>query len=158
MSSGEDASYLKEVQEALQEDPFVKNIRKRLRANKVNNEFKFNDGLVYFKGLLYIPPGPTRLKIIQMHHDLLAAGHFGFNKTMELISQDFWWPQIWTFVKNLYNRVTHVQKERFHDIDHMAFFIRSQFQRIHGYHYQWILLHDFHLLIERIRFLWMSID
>jgi hypothetical protein len=35
MSSGEDASYLKKVQEALQDDPFVENIRKRLRANEV---------------------------------------------------------------------------------------------------------------------------
>jgi hypothetical protein len=55
MSSGKDASYLKEVQEALQDDPFVENIRKSLRANEVNDEFEFNDGLLYFKGLLYIP-------------------------------------------------------------------------------------------------------
>jgi hypothetical protein len=90
MSSSEDASYLKEVQEALQDDPFVENIKKRLRANAVNDEFEFKDGLLYFKGLLYIPPGPIRLKIIQMRHNLPTAGHFGFNKTMELISQDFW--------------------------------------------------------------------
>jgi hypothetical protein len=35
--------------------------------------------------------------------------------------------------------MTHVQEERFHDIDHMAFFIRFRFQRVHGYRYQWIL-------------------
>jgi hypothetical protein len=28
-----------------------------------------------------------------MQHDLLAVRHFGFNKTMELISKDVWWPQ-----------------------------------------------------------------
>ena len=58
MSSSEDASYLKEVQEALQDDPFVENIRKRLRANEVNDEFEFKDGLLYLKGLLYIPLRP----------------------------------------------------------------------------------------------------
>jgi hypothetical protein len=52
---------------------------------KSNDEFEFKDGLFYFKGLLYIPLGPTRLKIIQMRHDLPTVGHFGFNKTMELI-------------------------------------------------------------------------
>jgi hypothetical protein len=83
MSSSEDALYLKEVQEALQDDPFVENIRKQLRAN---DELEFKDGLLYFKGLMYIPPGPTRLKIIQMCHDLSATRHFGFNKTMEFIS------------------------------------------------------------------------
>jgi hypothetical protein len=58
ISSCEDASYLKEVQEALQGDPFVENIKKRLRINEVNDEFEFNDGLLYFKGIMYIPPGP----------------------------------------------------------------------------------------------------
>ena len=94
MSSGEDASYLKEVQEVLQDNSFVKNIKKRLHLNEVNDEFEFKDGLLYFKRLLYIPSGPIRFKIIQMSHDLPAARHFGFNKTMELISQDFWWPQM----------------------------------------------------------------
>jgi hypothetical protein len=27
-------------------------------------------------------------------------GHFGYNKTMELISRDFWWPQMWKTVKD----------------------------------------------------------
>jgi hypothetical protein len=89
MSSSEYASYLKEIQGTLQNDPFVENIRKRLCANEVNDEFEFKDGLLYFKELLYIPPGPIRLKIIQMGHNLHAARHFGFNKTMELISRDF---------------------------------------------------------------------
>jgi hypothetical protein len=89
MSSYENASYLKEVQETLQDNPFVENIRKRLRINEVNDEFEFKDGLLYFKGLLYVSPGPIRLKIIQMRHNLSAAGYFGFNKTMELILQDF---------------------------------------------------------------------
>jgi hypothetical protein len=26
-------------------------------------------------------------------------GHFGFNKTMELMSQHYWWPQFWKYVK-----------------------------------------------------------
>jgi hypothetical protein len=99
MSFYKDASYFMEVQETLKGDPFIVNIMERLRINKVNDEFEFKDGLLYFKGLLYIPLGPTRLKIIQIRHDLHAAGHFGFNKTMELISRDFWWPQMWKLVK-----------------------------------------------------------
>jgi hypothetical protein len=59
MSSGKNASYLKEVQEALQDDPFVENIKKQLRANEINDEFEFKDGLLYLKGFLYIPLGPT---------------------------------------------------------------------------------------------------
>ena len=47
------------------------------------------DGLLYFKGLLYISLGPIWLKIIQMRHNLSTARHFGFNKTMKFILQDF---------------------------------------------------------------------
>jgi hypothetical protein len=90
MSSCEDASYFTEVQEALKDDPFVEQIRERLRINDVDDEFEFKDGLLYFKGLLYIPLGPIRLKIIQIRYNLLTAGHFGFNIMMELISRDFW--------------------------------------------------------------------
>jgi hypothetical protein len=89
MSSCED-SYVTEVQEALKDDPFVEQIRERLRINDVDDEFEFKDGLLYFKGLLYIPLGPIRLKIIQIRYNLLTAGHFGFNIMMELISRDFW--------------------------------------------------------------------
>jgi hypothetical protein len=99
MSSCKNASYFTEVQEALKDDPFVEKIKERLYINEVNDKFEFKDGLLYFKRLFYVPPGPTRLKIIQMCHDLPAIGHFGFNKTIELISLDFWWPQIWKLVK-----------------------------------------------------------
>jgi hypothetical protein len=32
-------------------------------------------------------------------HDALVIGHFGFNNTKELVFQDYWWPQLWKYVK-----------------------------------------------------------
>jgi hypothetical protein len=29
----------------------------------------------------------------------LVICHFGFNKTMELVFQNYWWPQLWKYVK-----------------------------------------------------------
>jgi hypothetical protein len=52
------------------------------------------DGLLYYQRLLYIPNDPCRLQVLQSCHDFPDVGHFGFNKTMELISRDFWWPQM----------------------------------------------------------------
>jgi hypothetical protein len=83
----------------IKDNPYVENIRKCLHINEVNNEFEFKDGLLYFKELLYIPLGPMQLMIIQVWNNLPAAGHFGFKKTIELISQDFLWPQMWKRVK-----------------------------------------------------------
>ena len=55
--------------------------------------------VLYFEGQLYIPKGPARLRVLQSRHNFPAARHFGYNKTLELISRDFWWPQMWKDVK-----------------------------------------------------------
>jgi hypothetical protein len=51
--------------------------------------FQLMDGLLNYQRLLYIPDGPCRLRVLQSRHDFPVVGHFGFNKTMELISRDF---------------------------------------------------------------------
>ena len=103
ISTTEDLSYLEEIRNASKDDPFVTNIARRMKSGlesrQLKEEFEFKDGLLYHKGLLYVPPGSARLKVLQLRHDFPAAGHFGFNKTMELISRDYWWPQMWKFVK-----------------------------------------------------------
>ena len=35
-----------------------------------------------------------RVEIIQLHHDVLAAGHRGRWKTKELVIRDYWWPEV----------------------------------------------------------------
>jgi len=35
-----------------------------------------------------------RAEIIQWHHDILAAGHGGKWKTVELITRNYWWPGV----------------------------------------------------------------
>ena len=50
-------------------------------------------GLVYWKGMLYVPRNKElREDIIRIHHDDPIAGHPGRYKTQELITRDFWWP------------------------------------------------------------------
>ncbi len=66
----------------------------------IDPRFQFRDGLLYYQGLLYVPEGPCRLRVLQSRHDFPSAGHFGYNKTMELLSRDFWWPQMWKTVKD----------------------------------------------------------
>jgi hypothetical protein len=41
----------------------------------------------------------VQIQVLQAKHNTLIAGHFGFNKTMELVSGDYWWLQLWKFVK-----------------------------------------------------------
>ena len=66
----------------------------------INLRFQFMDRILYYQGLFYIPDGPCQLQVLQSYHDFLAAWHFGFNKTMELILCNFWRPQMWKTVKD----------------------------------------------------------
>ena len=40
-----------------------------------------------------------RQQIVKIHHDLPSAGHPGWWKTYELVSRNYWWPGMTTFVK-----------------------------------------------------------
>ena len=99
----EDLLHLKEIRDASKDNPFVTSIFRRMKSgaesSQLKEEFEFKDGLLYHKGLLYVPPGSARLKVLQLCHDFLAARHFGFNKTMKSITRDYWWPRMWKFVK-----------------------------------------------------------
>ena len=49
------------------------------------------DGLIYFKNQLYIPNNEELQKIIAKGcHDSQIAGHFGQEKTIEIVCRDFY--------------------------------------------------------------------
>ena len=49
------------------------------------------NSLLYHKLRLYIPEG-LQERIMSSEHDSRVAGHFGQDKTLELIRRNFWWP------------------------------------------------------------------
>lgn len=51
------------------------------------------DGLFWHKHQLYVPES-LRPTVLQVCHDGPLAGHFGVHKTLELLSRDFWWPEM----------------------------------------------------------------
>jgi len=60
-----------------------------------------NDGLVLRRGLIYIPANDQiKLQLLQAHHDSLLAGHQGQEKTYELISRNYTWPNLRKFVND----------------------------------------------------------
>ena len=74
--------FLNEVRIATIKDSVAHDIKQRTKDDK----FKMEGDLLYFEERLYIPKRPIRLRVLQSRHDFPAVGHFGFNKTLELIS------------------------------------------------------------------------
>jgi len=62
-------------------------------------EWNYKDGLLLYKGLVYVPNNENlKHKVTQLFHDQVM-GHLGQWKTIELITQEYWWPRITEFVK-----------------------------------------------------------
>jgi len=62
-------------------------------------EWNYKDGLFLYKGLVYVPNNKNlKCKVTQLFHDQVI-GHPGQWKTIELITQEYWWPGITEFIK-----------------------------------------------------------
>jgi hypothetical protein len=62
-------------------------------------EWSESDGLLMFRGKIYVPKDrELRCHIIEQHHDTHIAGHVGHFKTLELVSHNYWWPQMSCYI------------------------------------------------------------
>jgi hypothetical protein len=87
------------LKDDIQEESVVKAARE-LRKDKgrgtINStEWSKSDGLLMFHGKIYVPNDrDLRHRIVEQHHDTRIAGHAGCFKTLELVSRNYWWPQM----------------------------------------------------------------
>jgi hypothetical protein len=72
-----------------------------------------SDGLLLQNDRIYIPDvADLRLRVLKNKHDHPLAGHFGQNKTMELIRREYVWPSMRNFVKDYCNSCTTCKRSK----------------------------------------------
>jgi len=70
-------------------------IQRGRKARKPGEVLEIKDGLLYRRGMLWIPEDGNLIKtILESEHDSKIAGHMGQDKTIELIRRNFWWPKM----------------------------------------------------------------
>ena len=63
-------------------------------------EWQIEEGLVLKEGRVYVPKDEKlRVEIIRLHYDIPIAGHGGQWKTVELVTRNYWWPEVTKEVK-----------------------------------------------------------
>ena len=61
------------------------------------------NGVLHYQGLFYVPE-IIQTELISRHHHVLLAGHFGIEKTQELIAWNYYWPTLCRDVKDYVKR------------------------------------------------------
>jgi Integrase zinc binding domain/RNase H-like domain found in reverse transcriptase/Chromo (CHRromatin Organisation MOdifier) domain len=102
---GEEGNILKEIQwqtrDRSQEEVVVKVIKqlmKSLTKSVKSTEWSLDNRILYYRGKIYVPISDLRHCIIALCHDSKIAGHAGGWKTLELVSQNYWWPQMSRYI------------------------------------------------------------
>ena len=89
---------------SIKEADVIKSLRNLVRSSPRSlsqgiPDWEEIDGLTYYQNKLYIPKKDNlRLEVLKLVHDHPAAGHPGRNGTYELVSEQFWWPNMSTMV------------------------------------------------------------
>src|SRR5882672_9563944 len=93
------------IQDAIKSDRLAGQLLKEILVSGPRNitkglqDWNYENGLIFHKGLIYVPKNDDlKRQITQQFHDNLM-GHPGEWKTIELITREYWWPGITEFVK-----------------------------------------------------------
>lgn len=71
------------------------------------------DDVLWYKGRLWVPDSvDLRKMILQEEHDSKVAGHMGQEKTIELVSRHFFWPQMDQWIEDYVRSCPDCQKNK----------------------------------------------
>jgi hypothetical protein len=102
-----DERNIQEVRCSLKDDVQEESVAKAARGLRKDKErgtvksaeWSGSDGLLMFCGKIYVPKDKDlRHCIIEQHHDTHIARHAGHFKTLELVSHNYWWPQMSRYI------------------------------------------------------------
>jgi hypothetical protein len=95
---------LPEAKERIKEKAMLDNKYRELykqvaKDGNINKNFSISNDLLCWKNRIYVPEGISQW-IIQSEHDSKVAGYFGRERTLELISRNFYWVNMERDVRN----------------------------------------------------------
>ena len=92
------------------------------------------DQLIYYKGRLQLPnDNQLRLDVLTEEHDSRVAGHFGQKKTLELVSRNFYWPEMEGWIKKYVGSCDECQRNKSPRHARFGLYNRWNYLTLHGY-------------------------
>jgi len=96
---GPEVDILEKIKKARSKDEDVVRVVEEMKKAGVKelrgDEWKIEGELVLKERKVYVPKDEElRVEVIQLHHDVPAAGYGGRWKTVELVTRNYWWPGV----------------------------------------------------------------
>ena len=102
---GEEKDILKDIRHGMESEDqeevvmmAVKELKKSPAKSVRFLEWSLENSLLNYRGKVYIPGAELCRWILTLCHDSKLAGHPGKWKMLELVSRNYWWPQISRYV------------------------------------------------------------
>jgi len=103
---GPEKDILREIrqgnQKGDQEEPVAKVVRElqQISSKTVRSaEWSEKEGVLQFRGKIYVPrSSDLRRRVVSLCHDTKVTGHPGCWKMLELVSRNYWWPQMSRYI------------------------------------------------------------
>jgi len=81
------------------------------KGKELPKQWSISDGLLYYKDRLFLPRNEDLQTLIAKGcHDSQVAGHFGQEKTHEIITRDFYWKGLTDWVNDYVGSYTACQQ------------------------------------------------
>jgi hypothetical protein len=98
-------------EKALCDSDYIAICRQLSNGGKTDEHYEIKDELLYWKNRLYLPKG-LRKRIMESKNDSKVAGHFGRERTMELLTRNFYWPNMENDVRTYCNECDNCQRTK----------------------------------------------
>ena len=86
---------------AQQEDFQTRTLIDDVQQHPREGIFTLEDGALMKSKRLFVPDqNALKLEVLKRCHDATSAGHMGFMKTVTLVTRHYYWPGMWTTVKD----------------------------------------------------------
>jgi len=103
---GQEKDILREIrqgnQKGDQEEPVakvVRELRQALDKTVHSTEWSEEEGVLRFRGKIYVPRSlDLRRQVVSLCYDMKVAGHPRRWKMLELVSRNYWWPQMSRYI------------------------------------------------------------
>ena len=75
-------------------DADFKDVMQNCKEGRMWNKFIMSDGFVFRANKIYIPASSVHLLLLQEAHGGGLMGHFGMQKTDDILATHFFWPKM----------------------------------------------------------------